>query len=317
MAESDVLRIAEGLAFVRPLVPYPNWYFDVDWQNPDLGYRIRRSIWTYFRSRGTTAALDIPWYGGLKLRIRLGNDVSRLQFVAGCIDPNEFAMLDKLLTPGMVFLDAGANEGIYTVFASHCVGDTGSVWAFEPSRREMEHLTANVRLNGLANVRTFCLALADEDADADLSIARDDHAGHNTLGQFIYAETELSRHESVPLRRLDSLLQENSLERLDFLKIDVEGAEMRVLAGARDALSRFRPLILVEVSDPSLKAQGGSRDGLIQFLESQAYRLYLFDPTTGLPVSASEGCYGDNMLAVPVERNLPEPALLPLPATRR
>jgi hypothetical protein len=100
---------------------------------------------------------------------------------------------------------------------------------------------------------------------------------------------------------------------LDVLKIDVEGAELRVLTGARDALSRLRPMILLEVSDASLKAQGGSRDDLIQFLESQAYRLYLFDAGTGLPVPAFEGRYGPNMLAVPVQRNLPEAALLPLP----
>ncbi len=316
MAEPDVLRIAEALTFVRPLTPYPNWYFDVDWQNTDLGYRIRRSIWTYFSRRKTFAALDVPWYRGLKLRIHLGNDQSRQQFVAGCLDPNEFALLDKLLTPGMVFLDVGANEGFYTVFASRCVGKAGSVWAFEPSRREMECLTANVRLNGLANVRPFCVALADQDTDAELLIAGDEHSGHNTLGHFVY-ESGLTRRESVLLRRLDGLLQESSLERLDFLKIDVEGAEMRVLAGARDALRRFRPFILLEMNDPSLKIQGSSRDDLIQFLESHDYRLYLFDPATGLPVAAFEGRYGDNMLAVPVERNLPESALLPLPATGR
>ena len=314
MAEPDVLRIAEALVFVRPLTPYPNWYFDVDWQNPDLGYRIRRSIWTYFSRRKTTAALDTPWYGGLKLRLNLGNDLSRQQFVAGCLDPNEFALLDKLLTPGMVFLDAGANEGWYTVFAAHRVGNTGTVWAFEPSTREMEHLAANVRLNGLANVRPFCLALADEDTHAELLVAGNEHSGHNTLGQLVY-ESELSSREPVLVRRLDSLLQENSLDRLDFLKIDTEGAEARVLAGARAALSRFRPLILLEVNDPSLKAQGSSRESLIHFLESQAYRLYLFDPVSGLPVPAFEGRYGDNMLAVPLERDLPESVLLPLPAT--
>ncbi len=133
MSEPDVLRIAEALTIVRPLTPYPNWYFDADWQNVDLGYRIRRSIWTYFSRRKAFAALDVPWYGRLKLRIYLGNDQSRQQFVAGCLDPNEFALLDKLLTPGMVFFDVGANEGFYSVFASRRVGETGSVWAFEPS----------------------------------------------------------------------------------------------------------------------------------------------------------------------------------------
>jgi FkbM family methyltransferase len=216
----------------------------------------------------------------------------------------------------MVFLDVGANEGFYSVFASRRVGETGSVWALEPSRREMARLTANVELNGLTNVRPFCVALADEDGDAELLIACDEHSGHNTLGQFVY-ESGPDRREPVRLRRLDSLLQESALERLDFLKIDAEGAEMRVLAGAGDALRKFRPFILLEMNDRALKAQGSSRDNVIRHLESQDYRIYLFDPATGLPVPAFEGRYGDNMLAVPVERNLPEPALLPLPATER
>jgi FkbM family methyltransferase len=316
MSEPEVLRIAEALTFVRPLTPYPNWYFDVDWPNTDLGYRIRRSIWTYFNRRKTFAALDVPWYGGLKLRMYLGNDQSRQQFVAGCLDPNEFTLLDKLLAPGMVFLDAGANEGFYTVFASRRVGETGSVWAFEPSRREMDRLTANVRLNGLANVRSFCVALADEDTEAEFLVAGEEHSGHNTLGHFVY-ESGLNVRVCVPIRRLDSVLQESPLERLDFLKVDVEGAELRVLSGARDTLRKFRPYILLEMNDPSLKAQGGSRERLIQLLESHDYSLYLFDPATGLPVPAFEGRYGDNMLAVPVERNLPKAALLPLPVTGR
>jgi len=316
MSEAEVLRIAAPLAFVRPLTPYPNWCFDADWQNSDLGYRIRRSIWTYFSRRKTATSLDIPWHGGLNLRIYLGNDLSRQLYVAGCLDPNEFALLDKLLVPGMVFLDVGAHEGVYTVFASYRVGNTGSVWAFEPSRREMERLTTNVQLNDLANVRSFCMALADEDTNAELLIAGDEHSGHNTLGQFVH-ESELSRRELVPLHRLDTVLQENTLERLDVLKIDAEGAERRVLAGGLGALKRFRPTILLEVSDSSLKAQGSSRDELIRFLESQAYRFYLFDASTGVPVPAFEGRYGANMLAVPLERNLPEAVLLPLPGTRK
>ena len=67
--------------------------------------------------------------GRTSLRLHLGNDVSRQIFIAGCYDPNEFAFLDRYLRPGMTFIDAGANEGVYTVFAAQRVGSEGCVWA--------------------------------------------------------------------------------------------------------------------------------------------------------------------------------------------
>ena len=76
------------------------------------------------------------------------------------LDPNEFAFLDSVLKEGMVFIDAGANEGLYSLFASQYVGPSGRVFSFEPSQREFQRLECNIRLNGLRNVQAVQTALA-------------------------------------------------------------------------------------------------------------------------------------------------------------
>src|SRR5439155_6488828 len=139
----------------------------------------------------------------------------------------------------------------FTLFAAQRVGPTGQVWAFEPSQREFVRLQRNLQLNHLGNVRALKMALANCGGQAELKVADDEHSGQNTLGDFAY-QIELARHEQVPTKRLDGLVQENALRRLDVLKLDVEGAELSVLTGARAVLREQRPVLLLEVNDNAL-----------------------------------------------------------------
>jgi FkbM family methyltransferase len=242
----------------------------------------------------------------------LGNDLSRQIYIAGCIDPNEFAFLDRYLQPGMTFFDAGANEGVYTIFAAQRVGSGGTVWAFEPSPREFDRLRSNLHLNGLdlPNLRLFPFALADRSGRAQLTIAEDEHAGQNTLGKFAYETVAAAEKHMVDLRRLDDLVAEQPPARIDVVKLDVEGAELSLLRGAVSTLERYRPIVLFEVSEASLAHQDHRREELLAFLRAQHYTLYLFDDS-GFPACAPPGTYRDNMLAVPHGSSLP-PAVFQL-----
>jgi FkbM family methyltransferase len=301
--EDELIAVAESVAFLRPLVPYPKWRFDADLANPDLAFQFRRWLWQYFNDRKREGPIVIPWHYGTRLRLFLGNDMSRQIYVAGCVEPNEFAFFDHVLEPGMTFLDAGANDGIYTVFAAKRVGDQGTVWAFEPSVREVSRLRHNLEINHLT-ARIFPLALADCSGQAELSVGAYEHAGHNTLGEFAY-ETEMERKDLVEVRRLDEILNENPLTRLDIMKIDVEGAELRLLRGAVETLRKYRPVLLFEVSETSLKHQGGSPQELLAFLRAENYLIYTFDRVTGLPVRAAPRVVAENMIGYPSEKPMP------------
>jgi FkbM family methyltransferase len=302
-SEEELIAIAESMAFLRPLVPYPKWRFDADLANPDLAFKLRRWIWEYCDARKREVPIVTAWHFGTRLRLFLGNDTSRQIYVAGCIDPNEFAFLDRFLQPGMTFLDAGANEGIYSIFAAKRVGEDGTVWAFEPSTRELTRLQHNLELNQLT-VRIFPLALADCSSQSELTIAGYDHAGQNTLGAFAY-DIETERKDLVEVRTLDEILERNPLAQLDLIKVDVEGAELRLFRGAVATLRKYRPVLLFEVSENSLQHQGASRLSLLDFLRAENYHLNTFDQLTGLPCPALPGVFSDNMIANPVEKPLP------------
>jgi FkbM family methyltransferase len=298
--EAGALAMAQKLAFARPLGAYPGWTFGAGWDDPDIAFQARRRIWQYFHDRRSETAFVYDWYDGLRLNLHLGNDLSRQLFVAGCSEPNQFAVLDRILAPGMVFIDAGANDGLYTVFASKRVGTAGRVLAFEPSAREFDRLEKNVQLNSLSNTRLFRAALAEQDGAAELAVADYGHEGQNTLGGFIYEGVTLLGVEQVKLRRLDNVIQEEGLDRVDVIKLDVEGAEYKVLQGAAQVLKDFRPLIFFETSDVALAKQQSSAKQLCQWLTSSGYRLFLFD-ANGLPAPASPGGVSENMIAVPSE----------------
>jgi FkbM family methyltransferase len=310
-SEAEILALAESIAILRPLVPYPRWRTDADLHNPDLAFQLRRWIWEYFNQRHVEAPIILPWHAQTRLRLYLGADLSRQAYIAGCFEPNEFALLDRLLEPGMTFVDAGANEGLYAVFAAKRVGRSGVVWAFEPSTRELERLQHNLDLNNLT-ARVFPIALADAPGQADLVIGESEHTGHNTLGAFAYA-IALASKERVELRRLDDFIAETPPQRIDVIKVDVEGAEFRLFTGAKTTLQRYRPVLLFELSEESLRQQGSGREAVLGLLISQGYRVFTFDRNTGLPVLAAPGVFSDNMVAFPEERPVPDAVLLPWP----
>jgi FkbM family methyltransferase len=155
-----------------------------------------------------------------------------------------------ILQGGEAFVDIGANVGIFTALASTTFR---RVYAFEPLPGVGELLSRNVR--ELRNVRVFPLALSNESGEA---LLRENAigSGGSTLEAIDPAQARLTRKDnwrtfSVPKRRLDDVLREaaGDLAGLDLVKIDVEGHECEVIAGARALIERHRPILYVEIQD--------------------------------------------------------------------
>jgi FkbM family methyltransferase len=246
-------------------------------------------------------AVVLPWVDGLRLNLFFERDFSRSVFAMGCLEPNEMTFFRSLLKPGMVVLDAGANEGLYSILAARAVGPYGVVVAVEPSPREFRRICANLELNHLRNVRVVPKGLLDKPGSAVLHGADAMHSGHNTFGAFVYESVAGVHDVEVQVTTVDDLLADQGLDKLDVLKIDVEGAEAVLLRGATRTLQRNRPVIIMELQEPSLRAMGSSSTEVLELLEDHAYRVYGFSDRSGRP-DPLELSGLDNIAAVPNER---------------
>jgi FkbM family methyltransferase len=217
-------------------------------------------------------------------------------------EETEMRFVEQLLRPGMTVLDIGAHHGLYTLLAAKRVGRRGRVIAFEPSPRELRRLAKHVRLNRCRNVDVESCALGNESGKAELFVVDGFRDWGNSLRPPAVAEP--TRKENVAVRRLDDLLAERGVERVDFIKLDAEGGELAVLQGARKLLQTApRPAILAEVEDVRTHPWGYAAREIMQLLASWNYRWFgLSETGTLYPASPDCECYDANYVALPDER---------------
>lgn len=289
------------------LGPVPGWYLNAGQSRSKPVRGLRRLAWLL-----VVHPTPVPWLGGVRIFLEPGTELGQALFLTGLFEPNQLTVLDQLLTPGMTFVDVGANAGLYSMFAAAKVGPMGRVIALEPSSRELASLRRNLDLNGFGNVVSVRVAAADTPGQAQLSVAERFHAGHNTLGSFGYAETRLDHLELVDVEPLDDLLERLACLQPNVIKIDTEGGEARVLRGATRILSSARPVLFLELSGRMLKAQGSSVHDVTTLLAAYGYTIYAFSPVTGHPVRTDlhDDYQGDIVGVHPTSMNRVRDALL-------
>lgn len=245
--------------------------------------------------------MTTEWYFRLKFNHHFSGDLSFCTYVNGRYEPNEMYAAANILRPGMSFVDVGANEGLFTLLASAVVGSSGAVHAFEPSPRERSRLESNIELNGLTNVHVHPVALGSEQQIGSLRVSNQEHPGQSTLGGFSYRETAEVYSVEVPVETLDHVVESERIDRIDLIKIDVEGSETAVLRGARESVRRFRPMIIVEAQETSLRQMGSSTLELMDLIRGFGYLIQAFgsagDPE---PVSGS-AVQSVNLICGPAE----------------
>jgi FkbM family methyltransferase len=194
----------------------------------------------------------------------------------------ESFLIERLLVPGMTVLDVGANHGMFSLEAAHLVGRAGVVHAFEPTPRTCDLLRRNLSVNGLAGVKVFASALGAEPGTARLRVHHE-MSGLNTLASrdVRWNRRTLAADEiiEVPITTLDLHAAAERIERIDFLKIDVEGFELDVLRGARGLLKDGRVArILLEIGDLTCATAGVEPSEVLDALESVGYQLHRISP---------------------------------------
>ena len=155
----------------------------------------------------------------------------------------ELYNLDSLLDPDGVFVDIGANTGVYTLKAAKHFDNKGIVLALEPFPEVLATLYHSVRVNSFTNIRLRNLCAGAQTGVRTLWM----NSKKPNLFSLVH-KNEKARGLSVLTVSLDDLYTWENLERLDYLKIDAEGAEQEILSGAVKTIKKCRPIIQVEVS---------------------------------------------------------------------
>lgn len=164
-------------------------------------------------------------------------------------------------------LDIGTNVG-FTVLKLANAAWRGKVIGFEPDPTTFSHCSHNLSLNKGTNATIMNLALGSSDAELWLEVRSPGNLGGNRI---IPAAEERNGVARVPVRRLDSIFADLGMERLDLVKIDVEGYELQTLKGAEKTLRKFNPILFIEVDENNLLDQGDSAQKLIGFILDLGY----------------------------------------------
>jgi FkbM family methyltransferase len=202
----------------------------------------------------------------------------------GVYEPHLAGFLDERLEPGAVFVDVGANLGYHALRAADAVGPTGRVLAIEAGGDNARLLAASATLNGFDHLEVLPVAAAQRVGFALFGPHIGSNAGFMGPNDAASSVERLLAEEAsvVPTLPLDLL----GLERVDVIKIDVEGAEAAVIAGAIETLGRCRPWIITEFSAEMTSRIGGIDPSVhLQAIIDAGYRLHLIDRDGGGLVS--------------------------------
>lgn len=146
----------------------------------------------------------------------------------------------RYLADGMTAIDIGANVGLYSLAMAKAVGPTGRVCAYEPGTVNRQHLERSIELNKVANIELSAAALSDREKSGWLRIA-----GSGELNSIVEADEDGA--EYVEISSLDVQTRRFGWTGMDFIKIDAEGQEARIVAGGREFFHSFSPVVMYEI----------------------------------------------------------------------
>ncbi len=197
----------------------------------------------------------------------------------------ELLGLPSLVGPGSVCVDVGAAAGIYTLPLARLAGPTGIVHSVEPLPFAWPTWNRLMRIRNSPNVLHHAVALGAEPGEASMSVPRGRHGlvtGRSFVSQHclgLGSNAEFAQHITypVPVDTLDRLLAEAGHGRLDFVKIDVEGAELHVLRGGIGVIESFRPAMLIEIEARHTARYQYLPEDVVSWLRARGYAMYTWN----------------------------------------
>lgn len=224
----------------------------------------------------------------ITMKVDISKAMGAAFYWMGFHELNEWRFLNRYLQPDMVFADIGANQGEFSLFAAKRL-TKGRVLAFEPVDFFYNLLRENIQRNQYPNIDTFHYGLSNEVKQLPIYMGQTGAGEHEGLATIFQSNQRARFIQNIELKVLDEQVSLLNIQRLDFMKIDVEGAEMLVLKGAQKTIERFRPLIMLEINHATYQAAGYTVPDVIAFFKSLRYTLNVMTkngtlkPVTAIP----------------------------------
>jgi FkbM family methyltransferase len=219
--------------------------------------------------------------GGIIWDLDLAQGIDFAIFLQGGFEPEAIKMYRKYVTSGSVVLDIGANIGAHTLPLASMVGQKGKVIAFEPTDYAYEKLIRNIKLNSELKLRITAIQamlvgsnqdIKPESIPSSWSLEQKDSNNKHPVHLGEYQSLEKAR-----ILRMDDWCNENKLDRLDLIKIDVDGYEIDVLKGAENTLKKYSPKIMMEFMPYIFQERGYSFQQLLELLKDLKYHCQIID----------------------------------------
>ena len=194
----------------------------------------------------------------------------------GTYEELESKIMEEKIEMGNIVVDVGANIGLHTLNMARIVGNTGQVFAFEPDPSNFEILKKNVKINNYKNIILEQKAVGDKHGRTTLY--QSDHPGKHR----IFPQTEQAKSQvQVELTNLDNYFDSDMIDKINFIKIDVEGLEFSVLKGMKNILKNSKKIkILFEFMPENTMEVGFTPIELLNYLTSNDFKLYCMDDKT-------------------------------------
>lgn len=229
-------------------------------------------------------------------------------------EPVSTKIISSKLKKGMTCLDIGANIGYYVLLESKCIGSQGKIIAIEPSPINFECLKKNLTSLNIENVQAYNIAAGEKDGITNFLIY--EGAGNSCM---VIPNGEKPKWPgdiiTVPIRRIDSFLEEEGITKIDFLRMDVEGYEKRIIEGLKDTIQKSKPIIYLELHQYIVGQDNTAK--MLQELKNEGYEI-----TTYVPRDIDTPLIGtlrdvkhykiDNILHMLKKNNLPSFVMLTL-----
>ncbi|MDP1998996.1 MAG: FkbM family methyltransferase [Rhodoferax sp.] len=259
-------------------------------------------LWAARRARSTPYVIK-NFRGNASFRCFLQEHMGGQIFFKGSYSGDQLTLVERFLPKDGVFIDVGANQGEFSITAARVVTQ-GKVIAFEPVSEYRERLQANIHLNQFENVQVVASALGEQEGclpiyDQPGNAA--DGTRNEGLPTLFVSGSRSNPVEIVVVSRLDDVLKDLGISRVDVIKLDIEGAEWMALRGAVETLASCRPILILEIGRETCLGAGYEPEALVDWLTSQGYRVEkIMDNSKTVPLTLSALGDFQNVVAYPI-----------------